>query len=63
MRVTVDRDLCIGAGLCALAAPAVFDQDQDDAIVLLLDDSPPDTARAAVEEAAERCPAGVIHLR
>ena len=61
MKVTVDRDRCIGSGMCLLTAPAVFDQDHD-AVVLLLDDTPPEQQRPAVEEAVDRCPAGVISL-
>lgn len=63
MKVTVDRERCIGAGMCALTAPAVFDQDPDEAVVVLLDESPPERERPAVEEAVDRCPAGVITLR
>jgi ferredoxin len=62
MKVYVDRDLCIGAGNCALFAPAVFDQEPDDAVVRLLDPSPPETERPAVREAVDRCPAAVIVL-
>jgi ferredoxin len=62
VKVAVDRDLCIGAGMCALTAPAVFDQDLDEAVVVLLDESPPETERAAVEQAVGRCPAAVIRL-
>jgi len=62
MRVTVDRERCIGAGNCALLAPAVFDQQPDDAVVVLLDSSPPEHTRLAVQEAVDRCPAAVIAL-
>jgi ferredoxin len=62
MRVTVDRDRCIGAGNCALLAPSVFDQEPDDAVVRLLNSSPPETERPAVQEAVDRCPAAVIVL-
>ena len=62
MRITVDRDRCIGAGNCALVAPAVFDQDAEEALVVLLAESPPESERAAVEQAADRCPAAVIRL-
>lgn len=62
MRVTVDRDRCIGAGNCALIAPAVFDQEPDDAVVVLLDETPPEDSRPAVQEAVDRCPAAVIVL-
>jgi ferredoxin len=63
MKVTVDRDRCIGAGNCALIAPSVFDQDLDEAVVVLLDGSPPEESRPAVQEAADRCPAAVILVR
>ncbi len=62
MRIAVQRDRCIGSGMCVLIAPAVFDQDPGEAVVLLLDESPPETARAAVLEAVDRCPAAVIAL-
>jgi ferredoxin len=62
MKVAVDRDRCIGAGMCVLTAPTVFDQDSDEAVVVLLDESPPDTDRAKVQQAVDRCPAAVIRL-
>jgi ferredoxin len=62
MKVAVDRDLCIGSGMCALTAPGVFDQDPREAVVVLLDESPPETELAAVQQAVDRCPAAVIRL-
>lgn len=62
LKVAVERDRCIGAGMCVMLAPAVFDQDEDDAVVVLLDESPPETQRPAVEQAVGRCPAAVIRL-
>jgi ferredoxin len=63
VRVEVDRDKCIGAGQCVLAAPEVFDQREDDGTVELLAASPPADRWTAVREAAASCPAGVIALR
>jgi ferredoxin len=63
MKVTVERDRCIGAGNCALIAPAVFDQEPEEALVVLLNDAPPESQRLAVQEAVDRCPAAVILLR
>ncbi|NLU75298.1 ferredoxin [Streptomyces sp. HNM0575] len=60
MKVTVDEDKCCGAGACVLAAPDVFDQRDDDGIVVLLDAGPDAAEQAAVREAAEVCPAGAI---
>ncbi|MET8955896.1 ferredoxin [Streptomyces sp. NPDC004393] len=63
MRTThlrVDRERCIGAGMCALTAPEVFDQDPDDGRVLLLHAEPPTAHRAAAQMAAGVCPSGAI---
>lgn len=59
MRVTADRNICIGAGLCALTAPGVFDQD-DDGLVKLLTPAPGEDDRPAVREAADICPSGAV---
>ncbi|MET9437263.1 ferredoxin [Streptomyces sp. NPDC006551] len=62
MDVRVDRDRCLGAGMCALTAPEVFDQDQDEGLVVLLNARPSQERRAAVRVAAGACPAAVITL-
>ncbi|MEU3693388.1 ferredoxin [Streptomyces narbonensis] len=62
MDVRVDRDRCLGAGMCALTAPRVFDQDEEEGLVVLLDARPPEEQRAAVRVAAGVCPASVITL-
>lgn len=62
MKVVVERDRCIGAGQCAMTAPAVFDQDDEEALVVLLDETPPAAELPAVRDAVERCPAAVIQL-
>ena len=40
MRVHADRDVCIGAGVCVMNSEAVFDQDDDGIVVLLVEDVP-----------------------
>ncbi|MFC4116367.1 ferredoxin [Nonomuraea zeae] len=60
MNITVDADKCCGAGQCVLLAPEVFDQGEDDGIVILLDPSPAAGQHAAVREAASVCPAAAI---
>jgi ferredoxin len=62
MKVTVDTSLCIGSGMCALTAPAVFDQDADEAVVVLVDPAPPPEQHEAVLAAVQRCPAAVIQV-
>lgn len=64
VELRVDRDRCAGSGMCALTAPEVFDQDDEDGRVLLLDARPPaGPAATAAREAAGLCPAGAITAR
>ncbi|MFH8367223.1 ferredoxin [Streptomyces sp. NPDC018031] len=60
MEISVDRKRCCGAGMCALTAPEVFDQDRKVGRVLLLDPAPPPHLAEAAGQAAELCPAGAI---
>jgi ferredoxin len=62
IRVTVDLDKCIAAGQCVPAAPEVFDQNEEDGLVLLLDEHPGDDQAAAVRQAARLCPARAIEV-
>lgn len=61
MRVTADRDCCIGAGQCVLTEPAVFDQD-DDGTVLVRLDRPTGEAADRVREAVGLCPSGALSI-
>ena len=63
MKVTVDQDKCCGAGQCVLLAPDVFDQRDEDGIVVLLDESPEESLHGVVREAASVCPAAAIDLK
>ncbi|SET58631.1 ferredoxin [Nonomuraea wenchangensis] len=62
MKVTIDEDKCCGAGQCVLIAPEVFDQRDEDGIVVLLDAEPGADRHAAVHEAAAVCPAFAIEV-
>ena len=62
MRISADRDVCIGAGMCLVAAPAVFDQD-DDGLVILVVDEPDGADVTAAREAVALCPSGALSLR
>jgi len=55
MKLAVDRERCVGAGMCVLTAPAVFDQDEEEGKVRLLDPEPAD-----VGDAVQLCPAAAI---
>jgi ferredoxin len=62
MRISVDRERCAGAGMCALTAPDHFDQDDEDGRVVLLAEEAED-GDTEVRAAADLCPAGAIGLR
>ncbi|WP_320775390.1 ferredoxin [Streptomyces sp. CRN 30] len=62
MKITVDEEKCCGAGQCVLIAPEVFDQRDEDGIVVLLDAEPPAVHHDAARESAGVCPAAAIHL-
>lgn len=61
MRVLADRDVCISAGNCVMAAGAVFDQDDDGIVVVLVDDVP-DAELAHVRDAVKLCPSEALRL-
>ncbi|MGE3448432.1 MAG: ferredoxin [Microbacteriaceae bacterium] len=61
LRVAADRSICVGAGQCVRVAAAVFDQD-DDALVTILMAEVPAELQAAAREAVELCPSGAITI-
>lgn len=61
MRVTIDTDVCIGAGQCVLTAPKVFTQD-DDGFSELLPGSEEEVGDPMLREAARACPVRAITL-
>ena len=63
MKIELDQDKCIGAGLCVIAAPELFDQRDDDGIAFLLEETALGAAQGAAREAAAVCPAAAITLR
>ena len=58
MKATVDKELCIGCGLCAQICDAVFEMDDDVAQVKV--ETVPADAEASCKEAAESCPVDAI---
>lgn len=60
--VHADAGVCIGAGLCALRVPAVFDQSDDDGTVVVLDHEPGAEYEDAVRQAVELCPSGALSV-
>ncbi|WP_329140696.1 ferredoxin [Streptomyces sp. NBC_00670] len=60
--VTIDHDVCIGAGQCALTAPGVFTQD-DDGFGEVLPGRRDGGGDPLVREAARACPVGAVGVR
>jgi len=62
MKVIVDTKICEAHGDCVLAAPEVFDLDDDDNVVVLLQEEPGEGLRDQVVEAARLCPVSAIRI-
>lgn len=62
MKVTVYQDICASSGNCVMHAPEVFDQREQDGVVVLLNESPPAEHAEATGKAAANCPALAIHI-
>ncbi|MFJ1601819.1 ferredoxin [Streptomyces sp. NPDC088253] len=60
MKVIVDQNKCVGSGQCVLATPEVFDQREEDGIVVLLTETPPEHLADDVRQAVVLCPAQAI---
>jgi len=61
MKITIDRDRCVGSAYCQRIAPAVFDLG-DDGIAVVLDSDVAGARAAAVREAEADCPSMAISI-
>jgi sterol 14-demethylase len=61
VRIAVDRDLCQGHGVCESEAPAVFSVSKD-GVLTVLDETPPEPERRAVELAVRYCPTHALSI-
>ncbi|WP_338687671.1 ferredoxin [Streptomyces acidiscabies] len=61
MRITADRERCVGAAQCVLAAPGVFDQDEE-GLVAPLTVEPGEGDQRVVRLAVGLCPASAIRI-
>jgi ferredoxin len=59
LKISLERDKCLAAGMCAFHAPATFDISDEDMKVVLLDERDSDEALRA---AADACPNRVITI-
>ncbi|WP_031170665.1 ferredoxin [Streptomyces durhamensis] len=62
MRIEVDRERCVGAGMCALTAPEVFTQDDDGFSEVLAGRESAAGEHPMVREAVRACPVSAVAL-
>jgi len=61
VRVVVDYDVCESNAVCMGLVPEVFEV-RDDDFLYVLDENPPESMRARLEEAVRSCPKAAISL-
>jgi ferredoxin len=63
MKVRIDPAKCVGHGMCRIAAPEIFDLDDEDGHgVVLVEDVPPGL-EDAVEQAERGCPESAVIVK
>ncbi|WGX97050.1 ferredoxin [Nocardioides sp. L-11A] len=62
MRIVADLKRCEGLGMCESMANDYFEVDEDEELVTVLLDSPPDADRAHVYAAVQACPVLALSL-
>jgi len=61
VEITAARDVCVGAGMCVITAPEIFDQDDEGIVVPLVEVVGPDDVEAA-RHAVALCPSSALRL-
>ncbi len=61
MKANVDKDTCIGCGLCPSICPDVFDMDDDGKAHTIVDEVPTGNEGEA-QDAADSCPVDAISV-
>jgi len=61
-KVVVDLDVCESNAICMGIAPEVFEVGDDDDLLHLLQETPPDDLRPKVEQAVRQCPKQAISI-
>lgn len=62
MRIIADHKMCDGHGECVIAAPEIFDLDEDGETVVVLVEEPTPEQEAAVVAAVKLCPVAALRL-
>jgi len=61
MKIQVNFDKCASNARCMKACPQVFEV-RDDGFLYILQEEPPESLRASVEQAMSDCPTGAISI-
>ena len=61
MKATVNKNLCIGCGLCEATCPSVFELSEESCAKAVEEEVPPEL-EACCTEAAENCPVDAIEI-
>lgn len=61
MKAKVDKDICIGCGLCESTCPEVFSI-EDDGLAIAIDAAVPADACEEAENARDGCPVSAIEI-
>lgn len=61
MKASVDKDICIGCGLCPSTCPDVFSMDDDGKAVAIKDEVPNNLEDDSID-ARDSCPVSAINL-
>lgn len=61
MKANVDKDTCIGCGLCPSVCPEVFEMD-DDGKAGTIKSSVPESSADTAKEAEDSCPVNAIEI-
>ena len=63
MKISVDQDKCVSSGQCVLNATDLFDQRDEDGVVVLLEPDPGPDQTENARRAAAACPALAIDIQ
>ncbi len=61
VKTKIIRDLCIGCSLCTSACPSVYEMDDEDKAIVIVDEVPADM-EDEVRQAADDCPTDAIEV-
>ena len=59
MKAAVDRDKCIGSGMCTTIAPQLFDMD-DDGVLIVIKETPASHEQRSLLDAVACCPVNAL---